>query len=401
MWRVLAVFLATVVVVGLAPVRVAARSSATPTAIGQGSSVAAEMLGHLPDLPLGKSGATVIYADLALQALSLGIDEAPGASDDARARLWIEAIRTVTIPQATGQHWSRPEWRDAFGFDLYQVEQAVEYAAPPLGLTIVRGSFDPDELRAAWAAGGYQPIDLDFGEAYAVRADFEVDFADPGSRMALAYMNVVAIADDGTLLFGSSRDIVGQALAAAAGQGPTFAERAEIQPLLRGAPADLVSATLLHGETLQATPDPAGIMLGDESPEEFLARAAAEQTAAQELPPIVSVLLGQTAGIFVSEEAGEESAAMPAVRLVAILATTSPGSADQGAAVIADRLETEDAPADLGDRPWNALFPSVKIRVIPGDAAILVELAPAPGVPPFILQQMVFQRSPGFLAWAW
>ena len=86
----------------------------------------------------------------------------------------------LTLPQSTGQHWTMPEWRVAFGFDLYQVEQAVEYAAPPFALTALRGTFDPGELRAAWARGGYQPIDLGAGEAYAVREDFEIDLSDPG-----------------------------------------------------------------------------------------------------------------------------------------------------------------------------------------------------------------------------
>jgi hypothetical protein len=86
------------------------------------------------------------------------------------------------------------------------VEQAAEYGAPPFGLTVLRGTFDPAELQAAWAGGGHQRIDLGAGEAYAVREDFEIDLSDAGSRMALGYLNVVAIANDGTLIFGSTRD---------------------------------------------------------------------------------------------------------------------------------------------------------------------------------------------------
>jgi hypothetical protein len=86
------------------------------------------------------------------------------------------------------------------------VEQAAEYGAPPFGLTVLRGTFDPAELRAAWAGGGHQRIDLGAGEAYAVREDFEIDLSDAGSRMALGYLNVVAIANDGTSIFGSTRD---------------------------------------------------------------------------------------------------------------------------------------------------------------------------------------------------
>lgn len=396
MWRVITIILAAVVTVSHGPA-FALANTATPTT--ESSHAALSLLENLPDLPLGKGGAMVSYADLALQAATLGTDTAPGPDDEEGRQRWQQAMRTMTLPQATSQHWSRPEWREAYGFDLFQVEQAVEYGAPPLGVTILRGSFDPDELRTAWTAAGYQPIDLGAGEAYAVREDFQVDVADPGSRMALAYLNVVAIADDGTLIFGSAREIVRQALAATAGEGPSFAGRADIQPLLQAAPADLVSGIFAHGEVLQASPDPVGVMLGDESAEEFAARAAAEQVAAREMPPVVSVFLGQTAGVFAADDA--TPSVMTSARLVAILAATGPRPAEQGAAVIAERLETERSPAAVGDQPWSELFPERTVMALPEDAAILVELTPAPAVSPFILQSMVFQRAPGFLAWTW
>jgi hypothetical protein len=108
------------------------------------------------------------------------------------------------------------------------VEQVVEYGVPPFGLTVLRGTFDPAELRAAWARGGYQRNALGAGEAYAVREDFAIDMSHPGSRMAFGYLNVVAIADDGTLIFGKAHDGVRGALVAAAGTEPSFAERTEL-----------------------------------------------------------------------------------------------------------------------------------------------------------------------------
>ncbi len=395
LWRATGMILACVIAIQPAPTSTTATPVAESTA-----SPATQMLSRLPDLPLGKDGAMVTYADFALQAGALGIDAAPRVRDEEATRQWLEAVGTLALPQTTGQHWSRPEWRDAFGFDLSQVEQAVEYAAPPLSLTIVRGSFDPAELRAAWATGGYTPIDLGAGEAYAVRDDFAVDIADPGSRMALAYFNVAALTDDGSLLFGSSREIVSRALVTIGGEGASFADRADVQPLLQGAPEDLASAILLHGKVLQANPDPAGILLGDESPEEFMARAEAERAKAQALPPIVSALIGQTAGSFPSVTGGEENTGAEAA-LVAVLATTSAAQAEHGAAVIAERLETETAPANVGERPWAEMFQERSVHAVPGEPAIQIALRPAPDVSPFILQTMIFQRAPGFLGWSW
>jgi hypothetical protein len=266
---------------GLTPLgaRAGALASPVPTETETGSLVA--MLGRLPDRPLGLDGAMVTYADVARQTAALGVD-APGAAGDVEGgQRWIAAVMPLRLPQATGQYWTLPEWRAAFGFDLFQVEQAVEYGAPPFGLTVLRGTFDPGELRTAWARGGYQSIDLGAGEAYAVREDFEIDFSDPGSRMALGYFNVVALADDGTLIFGSTRDGVRGALAAAAGTEPSFAERADVAPLLDAAPPDLVSALLLDGELLRAVADPAGAFLGDESPQDFATRVAEEQVEAR------------------------------------------------------------------------------------------------------------------------
>jgi hypothetical protein len=283
----------------------------------------------------------------------------------------------------------------------------VEYGAPPFGLTVLRGTFDPGELRTAWARGGYQSIDLGAGEGYAVREDFEIDFSDPGSRMALGYLNVVALADDGTLIFGSTRDGVRGALSAAAGTEPSFAGRADVASLLGAAPPDLVSALLVDGELLRAVADPAGAFLGDESPQDFATRVAEEQVEARRLPPVAAALLGQTAGLIAdgNQMATPEAIPTPPARLVIVLSTINPDAAETSATVIAERLATgKTSPlmsGEMADRAWAELFPERTVRAVSGGPAVLIELAPAPGVRPFILQEMLFQRMLGFLAWEW
>jgi hypothetical protein len=386
-----------------------ARAEATPSSVPAeiADSPLAAMLGRLPDRPLGLDGAMVTYADVAGQTAALGVDAPRGTGGKEGGQRWIAAVLPLTLPQATSQYWAQPEWRETFGFDLYQIEQAVEYGAPPFGLTVLRGTFDPAELRAAWARGGYQPIDLGAGEAYAVREDFEIDFSDPGSRMALGYLNVVAIADDGTLIFSSTREGVRQALAATAGTQPSFAGRADVAPLLRAAPPDLVSALLVDSELLRAVPDPAGAFLGDESPQDFATRVAQEQVEARRLPPIAAALLGRTAGLLPGDPGmgTPEPMATSSARLVVALSTISTDAAETAATVIAERLAMGRTPSlmsgDLADRPWVEIFPQQTVRAVSGESAVLIELGPAPGVPPFIVQTMLFQRIPGFLAWEW
>jgi hypothetical protein len=83
----------------------------------------------------------------------------------------------------------------------------------------------------------------------------------------------------------------------------------------------------------------------------------------------------------------------------------SPDAAEAAATVIAERLVTGRTPllmsGELANRPWVELFPQRTVRAVSGEPAVLMELGSAPGVPPFILQTMLFQRIPGFLAWDW
>jgi hypothetical protein len=225
--------------------------------------------------------------------------------------------------------------------------------------------------------------------------------------MALGYLNVVAVADDGTLTFGSTRDGVRAALAAAAGTEPSFADRADIAPLLRAAPPGLVSALLVDGELLRAVADPAGAFLGDESPQDFATRIAEEQVEARRLPPVVAALLGRTVGLLPGDLGMATPVVMPtpSARVVVALSTISPDAAETSATVIAKRLTTGRTPLlmirTLTDRPWVELFPQQTVRAVAGEPAVLIELVPAPGVSPFILHTMLFQRIPGFLAWEW
>jgi hypothetical protein len=225
--------------------------------------------------------------------------------------------------------------------------------------------------------------------------------------MALGYLNVVALADDGTLIFGSTRDGVRGALAAATGTEPSFAGRADIAPLLRAAPPDLVSALLVDGDLLRAVPDPAGAFLGEESPQDFATRVAEEQVEARRLPPVAAALLGRTAGLLPGDSGTATPAALspPSARLVVSLSTINADAAETAVTVIAERLATGRTPplmsGDLANRPWLELFPRQTVHAVSGEPAVLIELVPAPGVPPSIVQTMLFQRIPGFLAWEW
>jgi hypothetical protein len=122
---------------------------------------------------------------------------------------------------------------------------------------------------------------------------------------------------------------------------------------------------------------------------------------------VAAALLGQTAGLLADTNgmATPEGPATSPVRLVVALSTTGPDAAETAAVVIAERLATgRTSPlmsGEMADRPWAELFPQRSVHAVSGEPAVLIELLPAPGVRPFILQEMLFQRMPGFLAWEW
>lgn len=94
---------------------------------------------------------------------------------------------------------------------------------------------------------------------------------------------------------------------------------------------------------------------------------------------------------------------MLSAQLVIALSTIGPDAAETVATVIAERLMTgRTSPlmsGEMADQPWDELFPERAVHAVSGEPAVLIELMPAPGVRPFILQEMLFQRMPGFLAW--
>ena len=110
------------------------------------------MLARLPAAPLDQTGMTVSYANVAAQTAALGLSTPPNSEDEAARATWAETAIRLALPQTTAQHWTSPEWREAFGFDLFQVAAAAECLAPPLGVTVVRGTFDPNELRGRLGA---------------------------------------------------------------------------------------------------------------------------------------------------------------------------------------------------------------------------------------------------------
>ncbi len=395
-WPTIVLGLAVILGSLVAPLSSATVAQGTPVAGATIPGSLPDMLAHLPNLPLAQSDATITYANLSAQAAANGVAPTTATAPDDEQRAWVSAMMSLFLP-SSAQHWLQDEWVEATGFDVHQVEQAIEYAAPPLRVTVLRGSFDANGMREAWGRAGYQPIDLRHGEAYAIRDDFAIDINDPISRRVLASMNVLALTEDGVLIAGSDRASVAGALAAAAGMGPSLIERPDVGPLAATAPDDLATALLLPGTFVQFAPDVASAVLEGKSLDSMATRAAAEQAEAQRMPPVGSVLLGLTAG-HAPDQPGETPA-----QVIAALSVGSAAAGERGAMVVTERLDTGGPPPEMrgGDpeRSWATMFPQRSVEAVADEGVVLVIMTPAAETSLTSLPFLVFSRALTFMAW--
>lgn len=373
-----------------------AAAKGTPVASTSVSGSLPDMLRRLPGLPLAQSNASITYTNLAAQAVATGVPLTNATATDHDRRQWESVVLSSLLPSMAPE-WIGDDWGELVGFDIFQIEQSIEYYAPPLRISVLRGSFDPDTLREAWKLAGYQPIDLGSGEAYAIRDDFAFDLEEPISRMVLNGMNVLAIRDDGTLITGTDRVSVAGALAAASDEGRSMLDQPDIAPLAATAPDDLASAMLFPGRVAQYAPDLLGGAQDGETPDDLATRVAVEQAEAQHMPPVGSLLLGLTAGY-----AGKEPGTTRAKAIVA-LSMGSAAAAERGATVVSDRLETAGPPPTrwkpFAGRTWAELFPERSVDAVADEGIVLVTLTPGPDVRLISLPFLTFSHVLSFMAW--
>lgn len=374
------------VLAGLGPIAhpTSAQGDGEPGSLGA-------MLSLLPLLPIGGDAqAMITYADVALQTEAVGVT--PDDPD------WTRALTSMLV-HSQGAKMNTDEWRDVFGFGLTDIEQAVEFSAPPTGVTVLRGQFDPEALITRWVETGYEAREVDQAVFYSIGDDFAVDLQSPVSRLALASANYIAVLDGETIAFAPSEALIVATLEASAGTGNSMADEITIAPLIAGAPDDLVSGVIVSGTSLIAVGDPAA-MIGESSdlpdPDEIATQIAEDMAAASAMPALTSALLGSTAGgpIEGLDSSTLASDEIPTARAVAVAATVSNAAAETAAEVIDARLQESTGALD-----WSEFFTGWTIEVVEGEPAVRVEFDLVPGRNPGVLHQMLFQRELSFLSW--
>jgi hypothetical protein len=116
------------------------------------------------------------------------------------------------------------------------------------------------------------------------------------------------------------------------------------------------------------------------------------------MPPVVTALLGSTAGGPLFAATPEPMApGQAAARVVAALVMTSPDAAKTAVPVIEERLATGATRHGLA---YAEMFPGHEGRAAANAPVVLIELIPAAETPREILYRLAVTRDLGFLAWS-
>lgn len=335
---------------------------------------------------------TITYADIAAQLEVTGVTS-PETVDDAAHPLWLAATRSLALPVNPLQY--HESWRRDYGFDLFQTDETLELSLGQYNLTLLRGRFDNDAIRATLTANGYRPVDVDGHEVFTLREDYHHD---PTSDFAykLAAMNHVALLEDGTIACSSVQAAAAAVPDVAAGRAPSLMGVPGIAAIAEHAPADLVSATMMGGTTLAAGTSPA-LRDGDPNATPAFEWPTPDGSPAGELSPVEMALIGSTAGGPLIGEDIETPPAVPDARAVAMMLMQSPAAAQEAVPVVEARLATGEAPTT--GWAYSDLFAVWDVQAVPSTPVLVIELSLAPETRPHVLFDMLMRGDLGFLAW--
>lgn len=174
------------------------------------------------------------------------LDDLETLSQEER-RQWMRLSNGIWASNFSGYRYAvTGRWRDAFGYDWFQVEREITAGQPPEWFGIMEGTFDADEIKDALDDLGYQEDEYQGAAYYHVRDDFEIDLKDEGSRLTLAALNRMVVGET-MILAAPATGILERVLDVQAGRRDSLADNPAYAALAR-AMGPVVSAAFLEGE---------------------------------------------------------------------------------------------------------------------------------------------------------
>ena len=331
----------------------------------------------------------VIYGNAKLQADTLGFALPFDTADEAARSAWVNGTYTVALPSAFRNYGFMDGFSALTGFEIGQVFSGVELGEPPDVITMIRGAFDIDMIRAAQLAAGYQAIDIDGHTVYSLADDYALSPDNPVQRWALARLNNSALLDDGTLVYTPARELMRAVLTPEA----TLDTVPPVRQALGALDAPLITAMLL-GPGAFVPSLPLEQLLQPQTEDEIadFILAMRDRTPA---PAVLTGIVGSTAGGPLpssGEEITPVAAGAPKSVTKMSFVYLTPDEATAAAGQIENRLATGNSVAQ--ERPWTDMFASWSAVQGADPITVLVTLEWI-GVPRSL--ELIFNRDIGFI----
>lgn len=335
------------------------------------------------------------YADIAGWMMAAGVSTPADLSDPTLHR-WEAELGVLALPQVVRDSGLTPEWGAAYGFTLIDVAQVLSVGQAPDFVTIMRGAFDQETMRAAWVASGYQPIEVEGITVWSLFPGETIDLSAPASRPAMGAFNNVVLLDDGTLVAASRTSRLADTLRAIRGGEPSLADHVDVAPLLApGSEIDrLASAVIASGSLLAADARTAGLA--------FAIPAATPDLATpdgQTMPGVRLVLLGISLPSSGLPATPDPDGDVPA-RMVIALVVDDASAARQVREWVAWSLASRDSPvtgAAYAER-YAAPRMSTWEPTDGGAVAVGIDVALTRGVADWLAA--IAERDLGFARWS-
>jgi len=110
---------------------------------------------------------------------------------------YVNVLSGCALSEFAGTSGLPGAWRDAFGYDSYNVDREIWAGRLPDAFSRLEGAFDADGITAHLQMGRYAEVATRSGLPYlAARGDNESDLRDARSQLALGRMNRIAVARD-------------------------------------------------------------------------------------------------------------------------------------------------------------------------------------------------------------
>ena len=198
----------------------------------------------------------VWYGDIG-RALEIAGVQAPRNRDDLTRSdsvrdAYSDARRGIVLaPGFLGNVFGNQEWEEVFGFNGYEVAQAVSFGETsswPLSAAYLEGDFDDNAIRQKLMDLGYEEIEASGRTYFSIRDDYAwASFASPDA-IAVGAMNRVYVSGAALIVAPATEFITGM-LAAWANESPPLADDAAFSSIAL-ALGDPLSAGLLTREAI-------------------------------------------------------------------------------------------------------------------------------------------------------